>query len=182
VTVAGKVAGNEQLRLFLGLRLPEDALDGIVAWQAGLAGGRIVPRDNLHFTLAFLGRQPRARLGEVVEALQRGGAGVGPFTFELSRYRETRSVGMLVFTVEDDGAQRLALGLQRDLLGRVERDTWLPHVTVLRFREQPRLSPELPELGPVVTSEAAAYLSLLRPTGAEYVVLETVGLGGSSGS
>ena len=182
MTSAAKVEGDEQLRLFLGLRLPEDALDGIVEWQAGLVGGRIVPRDNLHFTLAFLGRQPRARLAEVVEALQRRCEGIGPFTFELSRYRETRSVGMLVFTVEDDGAQRLALGLQRDLLGDVERETWLPHVTVLRFRERPRLSPELPELGPVVTSEAAAYLSLLRPSGAEYVVLETVALGGSSGS
>jgi RNA 2',3'-cyclic 3'-phosphodiesterase len=182
VTGAGKVEGDEQIRLFLGLRLPGDALDGIAAWQAGLTGGRIVPRDNLHFTLAFLGRQPRARLPEVVESLQRRCEGVGPFTFELSRYRETRSVGMLVFTAEDDGAQRLALGLQRDLLGRVERETWLPHVTVLRFRERPRLDPQLPDLRPVMTSEAAAYLSVLRPSGAEYVVLETVRLGDSSGS
>jgi 2'-5' RNA ligase len=88
---------------------------------------------------------------------------------------------MLVFT-RDEGAQQLALGLQRDLLGRVERESWLPHVTVLRFRERPRLRPKLPELGPVVTSEAAAYLSLLRPSGAEYRVLESVRLGGSSGS
>ena len=182
MTGAARVEGDEQLRLFLGLRLPDGALQGIVEWQAGLGVGRIVPRDNLHFTLAFLGRQPRARLAEVVETLQRRCEGVGPFRFELSRYRETRSVGMLVFTAEDDGAQWLALGLQRDLLGGVERETWLPHVTVLRFRERPRLRPELPELGPVVTSEAAAYLSLLRPTGAEYVVLESVGLGGSSGS
>ena len=181
MTGAGKVGGDEQIRLFLGLRLPEDALDCIVAWQAGLAGGRIVPRDNLHFTLAFLGRQPRARLAEVVEVLQRRCAGVAPFRFEVSRYRETGSVGMLVFA-QNESAQRLALGLQRDLLGRVERETWLPHVTVLRFRERPRLRPKLPELGRVVTSEAAAYLSVLRPSGAEYVVLETVALGGSSGS
>ena len=85
---------------------------------------------------------------------------------------------MLVFS-HDDGAQELALGLQRDLLGRVERETWLPHVTVLRFRERPRLRPNLPDLGPVVTSEAAAFLSVLRPSGAEYVVLESVRLGGS---
>jgi 2'-5' RNA ligase len=182
VTETAKVEGDEQLRLFCGLRVPEDTMDAIAGWQAGLERGRIVPRDNLHFTLAFLGRQPRRRLAEVVDALQRRGAGAGPFTFEVSSYRETRGVGMLVFTAEDDGAQRLALGLQHDLLGRVERETWLPHVTVLRFRERPRLRPKLPELGPVVTSEAAAYLSVLRPSGAEYVVLETVRLGGSSGS
>ena len=85
---------------------------------------------------------------------------------------------MLVFT-RDPGAERLALGLQEELLGRAERDTWLPHVTILRFRERPRLQPPLPDVGPFVTSEAAAYLSVLRPTGAEYVVLESVRLGGS---
>jgi RNA 2',3'-cyclic 3'-phosphodiesterase len=181
VTRAAKVDGDEKVRLFCGLRLPDDALDVLVAWQLGLERGRIVPRDNLHFTLAFLGSQPRARVADVVEALQRRCAATVPPVFELERYRETRSVGMLVFS-QDDGAQRLALGLQRDLLGQVERESWLPHVTVLRFRERPRLRPQLPELGPIVTSEAAAYLSVLRPTGAEYVVLETVLLGGSGGS
>jgi RNA 2',3'-cyclic 3'-phosphodiesterase len=176
MTDVAKVEGDEKVRLFCGLRLPGDAMDAIAAWQAGLDRGRVVPRDNLHFTLAFLGLQPRARLAEVGEALRRRCAKAGPFTFEVVRYRETRSVGMLVFT-EDKGAQRLALGLQKDLLGRVERDTWLPHVTVLRFRERPRLRPSLPELGPVVTSEAAAFLSVLRPSGAEYVVLESVRLG-----
>jgi RNA 2',3'-cyclic 3'-phosphodiesterase len=181
VTHAAKVEGDEKVRLFCGLRLPDDALDVLVAWQMGLARGRIVPRDNLHFTLAFLGSQPRARVADVVEALQRRCAETAAPVFELERYRETRSVGMLVFS-QDEGAQRLALGLQRDLLGRVERETWLPHVTVLRFRERPRLRPQLPELGPIMTSEAAAYLSVLRPTGAEYAVLESVPLGGSSGS
>jgi RNA 2',3'-cyclic 3'-phosphodiesterase len=175
MTDAARVESDEKLRLFCGLRLPDDAVDAIAGWQSGLERGRIVPRDNLHFTLAFLGRQPRSRLADVVEALQRRCADAGPFTFEVSRYRETRSVGMLVFT-QDEGAQRLALGLQHDLLGHVERETWLPHVTVLRFRERPRLRPQLPELGPVVTSEAAAYLSVLRPTGAEYVVLESIRL------
>jgi 2'-5' RNA ligase len=178
MTAEGKVGGDEKVRLFCGLRLPENALDAITAWQAGLGRGRIVPRDNLHFTLAFLGWQPRARVDEVVEALRRRAAKVRPFTFEVSRYRETRSVGMLVFT-EDKAAQRLALGLQRDLLGSVERERWLPHVTVLRFRERPRLQPRLPELGLLTTSDAAVFLSVLRPGGAEYVVLESVRLGGS---
>jgi 2'-5' RNA ligase len=173
-----RVAGDEKVRLFCGLRLTEATAEAIAAWQAGLDGGRIVPRDNLHFTLAFLGRQPRARVAEVVEVLRRLCAETAPPVFELERYRETRAVGMLVFT-RDEGAERLALGLQRDLLGHVERETWLPHVSVLRFRTRPGLRPPLPELESVVTSEAAAYLSVLRPSGAEYVVLESVRLGGS---
>ena len=51
-----------------------------------------------------------------------------------------------------------------------EARPWLPHVTVLRYRERPRLSPPLPELGAVVPSEAAAYLSRLHPSGARYQI------------
>jgi 2'-5' RNA ligase len=178
VTAAGRVESDAKLRLFCGLRLPDPVADDIAAWQARLDHGRLVPRDNLHFTLAFLGWQPRERLAEVVDALRAHAAEVEPPVFELERYRETRSVGMLVFS-EDEGAERLALTLQRELLGSTERDTWLPHVTVLRFKKPPHFRPELPRLGPVVTSEAAAYLSVLRPAGAEYVVLESVRLGGT---
>ena len=176
----GNAGRDARLRLFCGLRLPDETAGAIVAWQPSLGPrGRLVPRDNLHFTLAFLGWQPESRVGEVAETLRRRSAGTPPPAFELERYRETRSVGMLVFS-RDEGAERLALGLQRDLLGEVEREHWLPHVTVCRFKQKPRLAaPPLPELGTVVTSEAAAYLSVLRSAGAEYVVLESVRLGGS---
>jgi 2'-5' RNA ligase len=59
-----------------------------------------------------------------------------------------------------------------------EARPWLPHITVLRYRERPRLSPPLPELGEVVPSEAAAYLSRLHPSGARYEVLQSFPLGG----
>jgi len=176
VNRAARVEGDEKVRLFCALLLPGDALDAIAGWQRDLDGGRVVSRDNLHFTLAFLGWQPRSRVDDAADALRRRAARTDPPVFEVERYRETRSVGMLVFS-HDRGAERLALGLQKDLLGQPERDTWLPHVTVLRFRERPRLRPTLPELGPVVTSDAAVFLSVLRPSGAEYVVLESVALG-----
>jgi 2'-5' RNA ligase len=89
---------------------------------------------------------------------------------------------MLTLTDEDGHAAALADDLFERLerLGvyRRERRTWLPHVTVVRFRERPRLLPELPELPPFSPSDAAVYLSRLRPTGAQYVVLESFGLGG----
>ena len=59
-----------------------------------------------------------------------------------------------------------------------ERRDWLPHVSVARFREQPRLQPSLPELGEFSPSEAAVYHSLLRPGGASYEILESFALGG----
>src|SRR5205814_9663901 len=97
-------------------------------------------------------------------------------------YRETRSVGMLVLRDLEGSATRLA----EDLFARLERlgiyqrerRKWLPHVTVLRFKRPPRLKPELPELGEVMPSDAAVYLSQLRPTGADYFVVESFVLGG----
>jgi 2'-5' RNA ligase len=62
-----------------------------------------------------------------------------------------------------------------------ERRPWLPHVTVLRFRERPRLDPPLPAVGAVAPSEAAALLSRLHPTGATYEILESCPLGSVRG-
>ena len=57
-------------------------------------------------------------------------------------------------------ANELAGELMRRLeeLGvyRRERRGWLPHVTVARFRIQPKLTPELPDLGLFSPSEVAA--------------------------
>jgi 2'-5' RNA ligase len=177
MTRPARVAGDENVRLFCGLRLPDNAAEAIAAWQAGLEHGRIVPRDNLHFTLAFLGWQPRSRLDEVVDALRRRSAETAPPVFRVERYRETRSVGMLVFT-QDTGAERLALGLQEDLLGRAERGTWLPHVTVLRFKERAGLTPEVANIRSIHVVRSALYRSSLGPAGATYDALETAALGG----
>jgi 2'-5' RNA ligase len=89
---------------------------------------------------------------------------------------------MVVFDDEDARATALAEDVHERLerLGVYEREQrpWLPHVTVVRFRERPRLDPPLPDLAPVSPSEAAVYHSVLRPTGAQYEVLEAVALGG----
>jgi 2'-5' RNA ligase len=61
---------------------------------------------------------------------------------------------------------------------RREERPWLAHLTVLRFRDRPRLQPELPELAPVVPSDAAVFISRLRPSGAVYEAVEVVALGG----
>ena len=177
---------HERLRLFCALRLPERAIDDLVAWQrrelAGAPGARPLRAEQLHLTLAFLGGRPSAELPAIAAELRSAARSAEGGPLHARAYRETRSVGMLVFDDPDGAATRLAEDLHERLerLGvyRRERRPWLPHVTVLRFRERPRLAPPLPDLGPVVPSEAAVYHSLLRPTGAQYDVLETVALGG----
>jgi 2'-5' RNA ligase len=176
------VAGGERIRLFCALRLPDDVLDAVGEWQhAHLRGGRIVPRDNLHVTLAFLGSRPAGELETVVDVLRAAAAGAQRPRFAVRGYRETRSVGMLTLDDEhgraDTLAERLFDGLEGAGVYRREVRGWLPHLTVLRFRERPRLAPPLPPLQPFAPSDAAAYLSRLRPDGAQYEVLESVPLG-----
>jgi 2'-5' RNA ligase len=75
-------------------------------------------------------------------------------------------------------AGRLMLRLEELGAYRRERRGWLPHVTVARFRDRPRLSPAVPALGSFSPSEVALYHSVLRPAGAQYEILESVALGG----
>ncbi len=177
------MSGNERLRLFLALRLPDDVLGEIGRWQQEqLSGVRIVPREHLHVTLAFLGHRPADEVETVVDALRDCAGRAGEIRLTPFRYRETRSVGMLVLDDEGGRATLLANELQQRLerLGvyRPEGRPWLPHLTVARWRERPRLQLEPPSVRTFVPSDAAAYLSRLRPTGAQYEVLQTVALGG----
>ena len=185
MTPAATVAAHGRLRIFCGLTLPADVRDAIGAWQRDSLRGdaRLVELRNLHVTLAFLGHLPAEDVGRVAEALEASARSIsGPIVFSTLRYRETRSVAMLVLSDEDERAGRLA----RDLHGRLERigvyepekRRWLPHVTVLRFRSPPKLRPPLPALTPFSPSEAAVYHSVLAREGARYEVLESVSLGG----
>jgi 2'-5' RNA ligase len=177
------VDGRERARLFCALRLPEETLDTLSDWQADhIDRGRPVPRDHLHITLAFLGHRPVAELEPICRELREAAAAAGPMRLVPERYRETQSVGMLALSDQEGGAIRLAADLQGRLerLGvfEPERRPWLPHITVVRFRERPGLRPPLPVLGEVSPSDAAAYHSVLRSGGAQYVVLESFALGG----
>ncbi|HEY3542233.1 MAG TPA: 2'-5' RNA ligase family protein [Gaiellaceae bacterium] len=179
MTSGGSVAGDERLRLFLALQLPERWLDAIVAWQARAFAGarvRVVPREHLHMTLVFLGSRPARELPAIVGRLREAAAAAAEIRLQPDRYRETRGAAMLTF--EDVGG---AGGALADAAGRDEDRPWLPHVTVGRYRDRPRLRQEFPDTirtDVLVPSDAAAYLSRLRPSGAEYEILESIALGG----
>jgi 2'-5' RNA ligase len=179
------VGGRERLRLFCALRLPDDTVDELSLWQTEafirLDGIRVLGREQLHVTLAFLGSRPAGELDSIGAELREAARAAEPATLTVKGYRETRSVGMLVLEDEGGQAASLAVDLHERLerLGVYERErrTWLPHLTVIRFRGRPRLRPSLPDLGSFMTSDAAVYMSTLRPSGAQYSVLESVGVG-----
>ncbi len=209
---SGNLDASERLRLFLALLLPDAVAEALGTWakrdlvrgsadslradSPRVASPRAAPYrivESLHITLAFLGARPRSELDAIVGVLCEEAAATGPFALEPVRYRETRSVGMLVLDDPTREATRFAERLQKRLeeLGSYRREArpWLPHVTVLRFRERPRLEPPLAPLlakvGPFAPSEAAAFLSRLHPRssagGAQHEILERCPVGREPG-
>jgi 2'-5' RNA ligase len=189
VSPLASVGGRERLRLFCALRLPDDVVVELARWQAQafgeIDGIRVLGRQQLHVTLAFLGSRPAGELDAIGTELREAALAAAPARLTVKGFRETRSVGMLVLEDEGGRAASLAVDLHERLerLGVYERERrpWLPHLTVIRFRQhatRPRMTiTTLPELGSFVTSEAAVYMSVLRPSGAQYSVLESVGVG-----
>ena len=183
--VTGRDLTDERLRLFLALRLPDDVRDGLAYWAEKHArgAGRLIRPDDLHVTLAFLGSRPAGEVDAIVGALHDAAVRADPIQLAPAGWRETRSVGMVRLDDGGGAATRLAGDVHDRLealrVYRREARPWLAHITVVRFRERPRLRPPLPEIGPFAPSDASVYLSRLHPSGARYEVLASTLLGGT---
>ena len=187
------VTRDDRLRLFVALLLPDDVLDRLVAWQerelARRPDVRVVARDQLHVTVAFLGSRPAGERSAIAGAVRRAVERAAVPAYAVRRYRETQRVGMLELVEQlQDGdtfvwrgsalAGGVMLALEELGVYRRESRAWLPHVTVARFRTRPGLRPTTPDVRPFSPSGVALYHSSLRPTGAQYDILDAVSLGG----
>jgi 2'-5' RNA ligase len=184
------VETGERIRLFCALDLPDEARAELAGWASEtLRGGRLVPAENLHVTLSFLGHRPAGEVPGIMAELRAASAATGPVELRPLRYRETRSVGMIV--LEDVGGAATALA--EDLHGRLERlgvyhreaRPWLPHVTILRRPAREGERPILANRCSIHVVRSALYRSSLasgasqKHRGARYDALETAALGGT---
>ena len=177
MTSRGSVAPDATHRLFLALDLPAPSRRALCAWADAClsGGGRRVPEEALHVTLAFLGERRPEEVAGALDALRDavGSARVGPLT--IAGWRESDRVGMVVLDDPSDGATRLHAALRSCLRARgVEPagpERWLPHVTIVRRRATTGAVVSPPTGRTLVPSDAAAYLSRPGPTGARYTPL-----------
>lgn len=180
----GVASGNAlRIRLFCALQLPDDTVRELASWQGErLRDGRIVPPEHLHATLAFLGSRPEGEVSAIARELRAASAAAEPCELVPERYRETRSVGMIVCRDPSGAATALAEDVQSRLEGlgvyRREQRPWLPHITVLRFKERAGLRPELANTCSIHVVRSALYRSSPGRGGARYDALETAALGG----
>ena len=144
--------------------------------------GRLVRADDLHITLAFLGSRPAGEVPAIASVLRDASGASDALDLQPLRYRETRSVGMIVLDDVSGAATALAVDLQGRLEGlgvyRREARTWLPHVTVVRFRERAGARPAMANMRSIHVVRSALYRSILGSGGARYDALATAALGG----
>ncbi|MEZ5777468.1 MAG: RNA 2',3'-cyclic phosphodiesterase [Paracoccaceae bacterium] len=174
------------MRAFLAIPIPDDVAGRLEDIQSDLPFGRLVPAENLHLTVAFLGEQPWEALRDLHDALEafsspRFTVSFGPLgTFGGS------APSSLHAEVDPAAALRALHAKLRGVLHATgiatERRRFRPHVTLARFR--PRMEPtDQARLARFLTAHAAApipsfeacaltlFRSTLRPDGAVHDAL-----------
>jgi len=174
------------MRIFVAIELPDVVCDELVALQNRFALGRLVPEENFHLTLCFLGDQPDEAVEEAHLALSATHApsfdlqliGVGTFG---------RSAPLVVYaTVVQSKAllaleQRITRSLRRAGL-QFQKRRFRPHVTISRLPkslsgfEMSDMEKRVADISTFQSSHFEVttfqlYQSTLRPNGAVHELL-----------
>lgn len=172
------------LRLFVGLKLPEDIAETLIAHMGGVAAARWQNREQLHLTLKFIGEVNRHQAADIDAALNHISA--APFDVSLHGYGAFDKDGLVhTLYAQAHPAEKL-----RTLAGKIEqalqgvgiaRDSraYQPHVTLARLNRSAgpvgdflEHAPPLPPLHFPV-SAFTLFESVLAHGGAVYSALET---------
>ena len=177
-------------RAFVAIRPPTEVLDAIEARLAPVAmpGGRIASRDQWHITVQFLGND--AELSAVATAFEHEPLDLGAAEIRfggadaLGSRRRARILALKLHE-GSDWVRELAAQVERRLapLGHVRdvaEEKFLPHLTLVRFREPTDLRPLCAAIGPEPVGapwrvdEVVLFESVLRPEGARHVAREQI--------
>lgn len=151
-----------------------DALAHATRKAARASGGRPVPVENLHSTLAFLGAVPEERLAIAASTASQLRHPMFRLVFDRLEHWPKQAVLCATCTHAPPAAGELAAELWKRLAGQgFARDSkpFRPHVTLARKVVKPHARGELhPVQWPV--EEFALVESVTAPEGARYSVLE----------
>lgn len=179
------------IRAFVGVRIDPETTQKISEEQSKLqrklTGLRWVPRENLHFTLKFLGPVPENKIAPITSALQQPIRAVPRFSIiarGIGVFPDIRRPRVLWVGLESKTLATLATEVERALepLGFArEKRAFQPHLTIGRWRgfgSSPTQITKATEswkeygFGSFWVEEAILFQSVLKPQGAVYSALE----------
>jgi len=175
-------------RLFIAINLPENIKNKLIDYQRKWADlpVRWTLKNNLHITLVFIGYVGDDEMYEIINIVKEVAKRHNSFNINLERIilgppdKPTR-----MFWVEGEKSEELARlknNLENSLL-KETRGAYRPHITLGRIKQgqwqeldsKPQVDEKFEYSFSVETIEVMQ--SNLKRTGAEYSVLESVGLG-----
>lgn len=183
-------------RLFIAINLPENIKNKLVDYQRKWADlpVRWMPKLNLHITLVFIGYVGDDEMYEIINSVKEAAKRHNPFNVNLEKIvlgPPNRPPRMFwVEGEENEEIAKLKNDLEDSLLGsgnsgyrKKEARAYRPHITLGRIKQgqwreldfKPQVDEKFEYNFSVETVEVMQ--SNLKRTGAEYSVLESVGLG-----
>jgi 2'-5' RNA ligase len=165
-------------RLFVAIHPPAEVVERLFEAVAAvnLPPHRLTPPDQVHLTLLFIGDVPASELDATVESVRRAAAGLRRFTLTVSGLIALPARGTKRLVAAEADRPATLLELQRRLVTRLagtprsgrEGDRFLPHFTLIRFRQPSRLEALDVELKPAafVVERITLMRSMLRQEGA----------------
>lgn len=175
--------GDEKTRLFVGVPLPDDLLPCVLGVQdtlRGLPGIRLMTREQLHVTLAFIGEVGRAKLeaaAHIVENVPQRLGGVAWLAglLPLPTAGRARVISLAVEDREGVFArlfEHVMGGLEQAGVMQRERRPYKPHLTIARLRVPTAVQLKADyEPARFEVSSVCLYKSELARTGAVYTAL-----------
>ncbi|MEM9795911.1 MAG: RNA 2',3'-cyclic phosphodiesterase [Pseudomonadota bacterium] len=173
------------MRAFVGLPVPEPWIAPLVRAQGRILGGRVVPVEDLHLTLAFLDDQPEDRLEALhdgLEGLALPSIRLAPLAYVIFGAKRSRLVALDIAPDPALTALRDAVrGAARRAGIALPRERFRPHVTLVRFPASappdpvrlPRALEGLgaPDLSVAMAGAVVLWSSRLTPEGPIYETL-----------
>lgn len=173
-----------RMRLFIALELPGDVRERLARSAASLetswTSGRLIPAENYHLTLVFLGEVPEGRLEDIAEAME--ACPSPPLTLTVGAFGRFRQRGGDVVWRRVSGGNAL-FSLQRRLTRELERRgftlekrEYSPHLTLGRKVILRTGLPEARDELPFTVGAMTLFRSDTGRSGAVYTPLRQVDL------
>ena len=167
------------MRLFVAIRVPDDVMKRLETARSpliGIPGVRMMPLDDLHLTLKFIGEAKESKAEEIRNALS--GVKFSPFSIELSgagAYPSMRLPRAIWVGGKSPGAEQLAEKIDAALLPLgIGKEKFSVHLTVARSQGGADIREFVGKTEEVGAFEVRSFFlmkSTLTPGGAVYKCL-----------